>query len=92
MSSDLSEEERKLISDFREEKKRKAAKKAQEIRDARPNEELTREELILRLKKMEGQEYIRRVRNGDLSWDPQDRDRIRAAYAFVGEECPVSDW
>jgi hypothetical protein len=100
MSSDLSEDEQKVVSNFRQEKKRKAAEKAQKLRDALPLEELTREELILRLKKMEVKEYIRQalsrrdIRNqsGDWSWHHEDRASIHAAYEFVGERCPSPCW
>lgn len=105
MSFKLTDEEKKLIIDRREQNKIEQQKKDIENERRRlkstPAEKLTHQELLERVKLQDMEQYIkdaeRRIINhnnsGDWSWDKnEDLTKLREAYWYLGREIPVCNW
>ncbi len=97
---DLSQEETEIIENHRKRKKIENDKEKQRILDSRPASELSRDELLQRVRRLELEKFIDRANHriikhnnsGNWSWNEQDEPYIQQAYKELGLECPTSDW
>jgi hypothetical protein len=94
---DLTEDEKKLVLERRlkrqREKKLEKSKKLQEELDEKSPSELTREQLIQRVERLELENFVRVAKSrmkknmcGDWCWDERDEPYIRGAHEKLGLE------